>query len=417
MRHLEITVTNYRSDPSIAGYVVNFRDISDRIALEEQLRQAQKMEAVNQLAGGIAHDFNNTLTAIVGNVAVLLEEFPAGDDRRELLSAIDKAAQRAAHLTNRLLVYSRRSAVHLRPIDINRVVRDTVSLLRPSFDPRIVVDFKPGAAVWPIMADADQVEQVITNICLNSRDAMPRGGRLSFASANIIVGSDSPIPLGAGRPGDYVQLTIEDTGFGMTPEVRAHVFEPFFTTKPTGAGTGLGLAMVYGIVKSHGGWVDCESEAGAGTRMAVYLPRAEQSEEQANQPETFAPPIARKAAGETVLLVDDEPSIRTLGAHILEKSGYRVLLAEDGIDAVEMFREIANQVALVILDLTMPRMSGADTFRRLREIKADVRVLFSSGYSAEHLDLADLGAAFIGKPYRPAELIEAVRTLLPRKDG
>ncbi len=414
IRHLEITVTNYVGDPSIAGYIINFRDVSDRLVLEEQLRQAQKMEAINQLAGGIAHDFNNILTAIMGNVAVLLEAFPAGDAHLELLSAIEKAAQRAAHLTNRLLVYSRRSTVHLRPTDVNRMVRDTVALLRPTFDPRIVFDFSADPDVWPIMADADQIEQVITNVCLNSRDAMPRGGRLSLASANVTVAADFPTPPGASKPADYVRLTVADTGCGMTPEVRVHVFEPFFTTKPTGSGTGLGLAMVYGIVKSHGGWVNCESIPGAGTRMAIYLPRAVQSEEPAIQPDRFSPSRTLKATGETVLLVDDEPAIRTLGRHILEKSGYRVLLAEDGIDAIETFGEVANQVALVILDMTMPRMSGPDTFRHLREIKPDVGVLFSSGYSPEHLDLANLGAGFIGKPYRPAELLEAVRAQINR---
>lgn len=393
----------------VAEILAVTRDISDRLALEEQLRQAQKMEAINQLAGGIAHDFNNILTAIMGNVAVLVEDVPVGDSRLELLSAIDKAANRAAQLTNRLLVYSRRSTIHLRPTDINRVIRDTLSLLRPTFDPRIVFEFNADPAAWPIMADGDQVEQVITNICLNSRDAMPRGGRLSVAAVNVTAMADSATPAAASLPGNYVRLTVADTGAGMTSQVLSHVFEPFFTTKPTGAGTGLGLAMVYGIVKSHGGWVNCESEPGAGTRMDVYWPRSEQPEEQPLLPDKLTAAKDQKATGATVLLVDDESTIRTLGRHILEKNGYRVLLAEDGVDAIETFREVADQLTLVILDMTMPRMSGPDTFRLLREIKPGVRVLFSSGYSAELLDLADLGAGFIGKPYRPAELLEAVR--------
>jgi two-component system, cell cycle sensor histidine kinase and response regulator CckA len=412
VRHLEVVVTNHVADPAVAGFIVNFRDISDRIALEEQLRQAQKMEAVGQLAGGIAHDFNNILTAVIGNVALMLDATAEAGPQRQTLTAIDKAARRAAELTNRLLGYSRRTTLHLRPSNVNRIVQDTLSLLRPTFDPRIVFDLRFGADAWPVLADADQISQVVTNLCLNSRDAMPRGGKLTVVTSNC--GIDEGYVKGQviAQPGEYVRVTVEDNGAGMSPEVRAHVFEPFFTTKPLGVGTGLGLAMVYGIMKSHGGWVTCQSEPGAGTRMEMYLPRSPQPVEETAQAAGEPPPL-RPARGETILLVDDEPAIRTLGRMVLERNGYRVLLAEDGIDAVETFREVADQVALVILDLTMPRLSGQDTYLRLREINPNVRVLFSSGYSADYLGHIDGATGFINKPYRPAELLEAIRAHLP----
>ena len=409
VRHVEVVVTNHVADPWIQSYVVNFRDISDRVILEDQLRQAQKMEAVGELAGGIAHDFNNILTAIIGNVAMVLETVGDTGPERPTLLAVDKAARRAADLTNRLLGYSRRTALHLRPINLNRIVQETLALLRPSIDPRIVFSVRLIAEIWPVQADADQINQVLTNLCLNGRDAMPRGGGLTVRTENVVIDADYIKSYVFARAGDYVLLAVEDTGRGMTPEVSARVFEPFFTTKPMGSGTGLGLAMVYGIVKAHGGWVTCESEPGQGTRMEFYLPRSNQPVNEPVPEKTVKPANAIRT-NELVLLVDDEPAIRMLGKHVLEQNGYRVLLAEDGVDAIETFREVADRVALVILDLTMPRMSGQDAFRHLRQIAPSIRVLFSSGYSADQLQELDDGVAFINKPYRPADLLEAVRS-------
>jgi len=408
-RHLESIVTNHTADPAIGGYIVNYRDVTERVVLEEQLRQAQKMEAVGQLAGGIAHDFNNILTAIIGNVNVIAESVPQTDPHFSRLTAIDKAARRAADLTNRLLGYSRRSTLHLRPCDINRVLRDCLALLRPTIDPRIVFNLQLDDDCWPAMADEDLISQVITNLSLNSRDAMPRGGQLTLSTANVPGSSELVRRFAIEHPDDFVRVTVSDTGVGMSPNVRSRVFEPFFTTKPLGEGTGLGLAMAYGIMKAHGGWITCHSEEGVGTTMDLLLPRSLHAVEAAATPSAAPLPARDKSAGQTVLLVDDEPAIRTLGRFILEQQGYRVLVAEDGLDAIETYREMADRVQLVILDLTMPRLSGQDTHKRLREINPAVRVLFSSGYSADHLGPLDDTVGFINKPYRPADLVQAVR--------
>jgi PAS domain S-box-containing protein len=417
LRHIDYVVTNHLADPYIRAYVLNFRDITDRIELESQLRQIQKMEAVGQLAGGIAHDFNNILTAIIGNVSLLLEDADIRDSVQTTLYAVDRAARRAAELTSRLLGYSRRTTLHLRPTFMNRVVEESLSLLRPTIDPRILFEWHLPDDLWTISADANQISQVVTNLCLNSRDAMPRGGILRVETSNITIDAEYVRAYIFASEGDFVRLSVADTGIGIPPDVQARVFEPFFTTKPTGQGTGLGLAMVYGIVKAHGGWITCNSQVGIGTRFDIYLPRAPHIVEEP-APEQVAPKkamsVAGKKFGETILLVDDEPALRTLGRFILEQNGYRVLLAEDGIDALETFKELRDQVALVILDLTMPRLSGQDTFRQMREISSKVPILFCSGYSADQL--VDVGehVAFLSKPYRPAELLEAVRDALTR---
>ncbi len=409
-RTLEVIVTNHSGDAAIAGFIVNFRDVSDRIALEAQLRQAQKMEAVGQLAGGIAHDFNNILTAVIGNVAMLLEKRKADDPERQTLVAVDQAAHRAADLTSRLLGYARWTTLHLHSIDLSRIVTDVLALLRPTIDPRILIEDSIDSNGWPIVADPDQIAQVLTNLCLNARDAMPDGGRLILKSCNYHVSDADVKKEQVGRFGDFVRLTISDTGAGMTPDVLARVFEPFFTTKPLGHGTGLGLAMVYGILKAHDGWATCHSKVGEGTRMELYLPRSTKPAEGSllkDQKATPAPPAV--APTELILLVDDEPAIRSLGRFVLEQHGYRVVLAEDGMEAVEIYRKQGGQIALVVLDLTMPRLSGMDAYRRLRNMNPHVRVLLSSGYSPDHL--GDLGplVGFINKPYRPTEFVEAVR--------
>ena len=331
-----------------------------------------------------------------------------GDLARQTLSAIDKAARRAAELTSRLLGDSRRTTLHVRPTDLNRLIEELLNLLRPTIDPRIVFESRLDPVLWPARADANQISQVLTNLCLNARDAMPRGGRLTLRSSNCVVDDSFVKSHVIAHSGDYARVSVEDTGTGMSPEVRSRVFEPFFTTKPIGAGTGLGLAMVYGILKSHGGWVSCVSEPGRGTSMELYLPRSLEPVEDTSTGDKSAATLL--FGGETVLLVDDEPSIRTLGRFTLEQNGYRVLLAEDGLEAVETFREVADQVDLVILDLTMPNMSGQDAFRHMRDIAPNVRVLFSSGYTSDHLGKLDAGVGFINKPYRPEQLLEAVRS-------
>ena len=260
-------------DGRLLGLIGMSRDITERKRLEEQLRQAQKMEAVGQLAGGVAHDFNNLLTAILGNVSLLLGSKPAADPDHELLAATEQAAQRATDLTRQLLGFSRQTMLRLEPTDLNASIQEIVAILRRTIDPRITVDVNSVEAIWSVRADPGQINQVLMNLCINARDAMPQGGVLRLETANILLDdSTSRLHLEA-RPGAFVRLRVRDSGQGIAPDVRPRIFEPFFTTKGPGKGTGLGLAMVYGIIKQHRGWIECASELGHGTYFDIYLPR------------------------------------------------------------------------------------------------------------------------------------------------
>ncbi len=387
-------------------------DITERKGLEEQLRQAQKMEAVGQLAGGIAHDFNNLLTAILGNVSLLLAAVPDHEPNRDLLRDIERAASRATELTGQLLGFSRQTMLRLEPTNINTVIRETVAILRWTIDPRISVVVETDPALWPVQADPGQMNQVLMNLCLNARDAMPKGGRLTLEAANVVIDEAWARKHLDARPGEFVRLRVSDTGHGIPPEIRSRIFDPFFTTKEPGKGTGLGLAMVFGILKQHQGWIDCQSEVDHGTAFDIYMPRsAQEAQRVAEAPSVPATP---GGGNETILLVDDEAIIRNLGRTILQRYGYRVLLAEDGLDAVEQYRRHVDPIDLVILDLTMPRLSGRDTLRQLLQMDPSVRVLFSSGYSAEQLAAPDREGVlgFVNKPYRPQELAQSVRAVL-----
>ncbi len=398
----------------IVGVLGIFWDVTEQRRLEAQLRQAQKMEAVGQLAGGIAHDFNNLLTAVLGNLSLLMSALPADDAHREFAAAADRAAHRAANLTSQLLGFSRRGVLRPRPLSLNASVDEVLALLRRTIDPRIDLAAAKADDLATVEADPGQMTQVLMNLCLNARDAMPEGGRLLLETANVVVEEDrAGRQLGA-RPGPFVRLRVSDSGCGMTAEVRERIFEPFFTTKGPGQGTGLGLAMVFGIVQQHGGWVECDSEPGRGTCFDVYLPRT------AGAAEAPAPAAAPAPRGsETVLLVDDEDMIRRVGSTILGRYGYKVLLAEDGEHALEVYREHGAHIDLVIMDQMMPRLSGRDAFRRLLAVNPRARVLFSSGYSGEHLSDDDRrrSAGFINKPYRPEDLARTVRAALDRANA
>jgi PAS domain S-box-containing protein len=408
-RLIEATGKNRLGDPAVRAVVTTFRDVTERRGLEAQLRHAQKMEAVGQLAGGLAHDFNNLLTAMLGNLSLLLSGLAEGDPNREFAAGAERAAHRAANLTGQLLGFSRRTVLRPRPWCLNATVDEVLAILRRTLDPRIELEVRPAAELGTVEADPGQMTQVLLNLCLNARDAMPDGGRLTIETADVTIeDARGRQYLGAG-PGRFVRLRVGDTGGGMPAEVRDRIFEPFFTTKGPGRGTGLGLAMVFGIVRQHSGWVECASEVGRGTRFDVYLPRVEALAEAPTADDT--PPAA---GHETVLLVDDEEMIRTVGSAILQRYGYEVLLAEDGQQAVDVYREQHERIDLVILDLTMPHLSGHDAFRRLLEIDPRARVLFASGYSAERLTDADQQRAlgFVSKPYRSEDLARAVRTAL-----
>ena len=397
------------------GVLGIFWDVTDQRNLEAQLRQAHKMEAVGQLAGGIAHDFNNLLTGILGNLSLALADLSESHPIRELLANAETAALRAAELTRQLLGFSRRTPLLSRPVDLNVVAEETVRLLRRTFDPRIEVQVRPAPNLWPVRADGGQMGQVLMNLCLNARDALKDGGTLTLETEHVHFDRGVAERRIEGRPGDFVHLRVSDTGVGMRPEVRERIFEPFFTTKEQGKGTGLGLAMVFGIVKQHQGWIDCRSEMGEGTTFDVYLPAL---------PATAAlptnAPVSDGVRGghETVLLADDEEVVGRLGETILRRHGYQVLTAMDGAEALELYRRHGPAIDLVILDLAMPRLSGPETLRELRKLDPAVRVLISSGYSTdENLRAVERDGVlgFVAKPYRPVELARQVRAALDKK--
>jgi PAS domain S-box-containing protein len=401
----------------IVGVLGIFWDVTDQRNLEAQLRQAHKMEAVGQLAGGIAHDFNNLLTGILGNLSLALNDLPKDHPVVELLSSAEVAALRAAELTRQLLGFSRRAPLVPQPLDLGSISEETVRLLRRTFDPRIDIQMRKAVDLWPIDGDASQIGQVVLNLCLNARDAMPTGGRLVVETGNIRL-DEAPLGSIDGRPGDFVRLRIRDSGIGMSPDVQERIFEPFFTTKEPGKGTGLGLAMVFGIVKQHHGWVECHSEVERGTTFDIYLPRLAV----AAAPTTPPSEDGVRGGSETILLADDEEVVGRLGQTILERQGYRVMVANDGVEAVELYRRERDAIALVVLDLAMPRLSGPETLRELRQINPDVAVLVSSGYSSDE-DMRtverDGVLGFVAKPYRPADLIRRVRAALDqlKRDG
>lgn len=390
-----------------------FWDVTEQLSIEAQLRQAQKMEAIGQLAGGVAHDFNNLLTVILGNLSYVLGRQHASLDAvLDLLRNAEQAGLRAADLTQRLLGFSRRTMLRSQALNLNQAIDETVRFLRRTIDPRIEVITVTPPDLGLVVADPGMMNQVLMNLALNARDAMPQGGRLYLETTNFVPDDDYLRLHLEARPGQYVRLRVRDTGAGMSPEVRQRIFEPFFTTKDVGKGTGLGLAMVFGIVKQHHGWIECHSEVGLGTTFDIFLPR---HLGEAPSDKTVLPPAVPKGH-ETILLIDDEAMIRDLATLILRRLGYDVLQAEDGLQAVETFRAVGGKIDLVILDGTMPRLSGRDTLHELVRLDPAVRVLFSSGYSTDHHELAGIPqiVGYIQKPFRAEELGLKVREILDK---
>ncbi|HJZ75682.1 MAG TPA: response regulator [Vicinamibacterales bacterium] len=411
-REIESVAVNRLSDPSVEAIVVNARDITDRRKLEEQLRQAQKMEAVGQLAGGIAHDFNNLLTAILGYCNLMRDDMPAEDPLRADLDEIHSAGERAASLTRQLLAFSRRQMLQPQIVDMNVVVQQLEKLLRRliSEDVELVTALAPD--LMNVRVDPASIEQILVNLAVNARDAMPSGGRLTIETANVDLDETFVIahmPMKAAR---YVMLAVGDTGQGMDADTRTRVFEPFFTTKEQGKGSGLGLATVYGMVKQSGGYIWVYSEPGHGTVFKVYFPPAQQrtqSDASLGRRSTDA-----MHGWETVLLVEDEDAVRALAREVLRRHGYVVLEARHGVDALRVAERHTDEIHLMVTDVVMPHMGGRDLVERLQAVRPKMKVLFISGYTDHalvHRDLT-LGTAFLQKPFTPEAFARKVRTVL-----
>ncbi|MGA9593229.1 MAG: PAS domain S-box protein [Candidatus Acidiferrales bacterium] len=393
-------------------FIATLRDITERKALEQQLREVQKMEAVGRLAGGVAHDFNNLLVGILGYSELLQKKLPRGGELERMAEEIQSAAMRARDLTSRLLALSRRQVLHPRVIDFNALVQQSARLLGPTLAEDIRLALRLDPKTGNVKADPAQLEQVVLNLAINARDAMPRGGTLSIESCNIQVDAALARRHAGLLPGSYVRLWVADTGCGMTPDVMARIFEPFFSTKAPEKGSGLGLSTVYGIVKQTGGCVTVASEPGRGAAFGIYLPRAMEPLEPPARP---APLIEGRRGLETVLLVEDEPIVRRLTSALLVEGGYRTLCAPGGAEALQLLAENSEAIHLLITDVVMPEMSGPELASRLCKIRPHTRVLYMSGYTDdETLGRRGLpgNSAFLQKPFTPPEFIRKVRETL-----
>jgi PAS domain S-box-containing protein len=395
----------------VTGAVVGFIDITERQALEEQLRQSQKMEAVGRLAGGIAHDFNNLLTAIVGFASVARDEAAPGSAQRENNVQVLAAAAKAAELTRQILAFSRKQVISPAPVNLNGIIANTGKLLARMLgeDVAVVFDLAPGELVT--LADRAQIEQVLMNLWTNARDAMPRGGRLAVTTREVECNAQSAALLGLEAPGRYAVLTVSDDGVGMDEATRRRIFEPFFTTKELGKGTGLGLSIVYGIVRQHRGQVDVTSAPGRGTTFRIHLRLVD-----APARATVAEPVAEPRGGtETVLIAEDNAAVRSLVSSVLRKAGYRVLLACDGEEALRVHQEHADEIALCLLDVVMPNVGGPEALREIRTRRPGARAIFMSGYAPELVGdgpTAGDAAVLLLKPFTPRELLRRVREAL-----
>jgi signal transduction histidine kinase/CheY-like chemotaxis protein len=380
---------------------------------DSQLRllQAQKMEAVGTLAGGIAHDFNNQITVMLASARFALEQSGGDEDVRQALLDLSRAAEHCAQLTRSLLAFSRRNPASPRAIEARSVVAEAEDLLRPLIPSSIRLDVRVAGESARIVADPTQLQQVLVNLVVNARDAMPGGGLLSVSMRLCSVSDGEAERLGLRKPGEYVEFVVRDTGTGMSDEVRRRIFEPFFTTKPVGQGTGLGLATAYGIVEQCGGAIAVDSQLGQGSTFRVLLPRSAELDPEV-APATA--PAPEPGAG-TVLLVEDEASVRRLVGRMLRDAGYEVIEAPDGAEALRLGRQQIERVTALVTDLDMPRLSGVDLARRLARQRPDLPVLFISGLAPQSADDMPAGSGFLGKPFTREGLLEHLdRLIRPR---
>jgi PAS domain S-box-containing protein len=399
-------------------HFVFMHDITERLQLEEKFRQAQKMEMVGQLSGGIAHDFNNLLTVILGHVGMIRNFSQAPASIAEPLDQIDQAATRAATLTAQLLAFSRKRVMLSQDGDLNELVSNFSNMLRRVIGEVVEVELKFAAEGLPVRADPTMLDQAMLNLCLNARDAMPKGGRLTLTTAIVHLGPDEVRRIPSARAGSFARLTVADTGIGIPPEDLEHLFEPFFTTKEVGKGTGLGLASVYGILQQHQGWVAVQSEVGRGATFSLHLPLREAARA---VPRPSRPTAEISRGNETILLVEDELAVRTVANKALIQLGYEVLVACDGREARALWAGHAPEIQLLLTDLVMPGgLGGADIAREFKAQEPALKVVFMSGYSANlaGTDFKASGADyFLAKPFAVHELAAALRQCLDQPPG
>ena len=395
----------------LRGFII---DITETKRLESQLQHSQKMEAVGTLAGGVAHDFNNLLQAVQGYAQLLLLKKHAKESGYPELQEIVRAAKRGAELTRQLLMFSRKVESNLRPIDLNHEVSNVKSLLERTIPKMIEIELRLAKDIKGVNADPSQIEQVLMNLSVNAKDAMPEGGKLTIETSNAALDEGFCRKHAGVKPGDYVLLKVIDTGCGIGKDTLEHVFEPFYTKKEPGKGTGLGLASVYGIVKNHGGHIGCDSQPGQGTTFKIYLPAIDYAGEPV---ETAERTSAIPDGTETILLVDDDESVRSLGQQILEDFGYTVLQAIDGESALKLYKEKQGHIDLIILDLIMPGMGGRKCLEQLMQIAPDLKILIASGYSSEGEIRESLEAGakgFVKKPFDIVQILSAARDVLDK---
>jgi PAS domain S-box-containing protein len=397
---------------NVLGVASLVQDVTERVALEERLRQSQKMEAVGRLAGGVAHDFNNLLTVIMGYSQILTDGLPGASQLKDATTQIRSAADRAAGITRQLLAFSRKQVLSPRVIDLNDVMLNLDTMLRRLIGEDVEVLTVPGRHLGTVKADPGQIEQVIMNLALNARDAMPNGGKLTLETENMDLDDTYAREHAPLQPGRYVMLAVSDTGTGMSSDTQAHIFEPFFTTKEVGKGTGLGLSMVYGIVKQSGGYIWVYSEPGRGTTFKIYLPRLDQPAEAVAAEKR---PASVQRGTETILLVEDDDQLRQLTSSVLAHCGYKVLTAAGTREGLALCRENHRDIRLLVTDVIMPGMNGRQLAEQVKLISPNTRVLYVSGYTSNaivHYGVLDSGLWFLPKPFSLSALIAKVREVL-----